>query len=80
MKVILAHQNPQSTLPAVAQLPFKLHEAVLCQKEQGSGYLLTGGTAVRLSSMRPAYEGHLCDIVGCYPPHECPRASWVVKI
>lgn len=71
----VAHENPQSTLLAVAQVPFKIKEAVLCQEEQSSGYLLTGGTVVRLSSMCPAYEGHLCDIVGCHPPHKCPRAS-----
>ncbi|KAK4830150.1 hypothetical protein QYF61_008638, partial [Mycteria americana] len=80
MKVILAHQNPQSTVLAVAQLPFKLRDAVLCQEEQGSGYLLRGGTVVRLSGMSPDYEGHLCDIVGCHPPHKCPRASWGFKM
>lgn len=80
MKVVLAHQNPQSTLLAVAQLPFKLEEAVLCQEGQGSGYLLTGGTMVCLSGMCSAYEGHLCDIVTCHPPAGALKCEWTLSV
>ena len=64
MKVVLAHQNPQSTLLAVVQPK----EAVLCQEEQGSGYLLAGGTVVCLSSMCPAYKGHCMTLWAATPP------------